>query len=174
MKLNLIVFSLIIFSSSINLCNAEINNLAKVDISRVSICLKSNKIYCTQKDDEIGFEVSINNVNVLPKIIRFLCFSLYNWDQHNVVLNIVHDEEKYMLNYCAEKCASLKTKILIKGFPFLISNVVRFNSLVRQNDTDFLVRKKNTSYGTYSIQAAYICRKDTLFSNKIFVEFKKE
>lgn len=174
MKLYLTIFSLILFSSFINIYNAEINNLNKNNTICVSLFLKSNKIYCTQTNDDIAFDVSISNKNIIPKIKRILCISLHDWSQHMVVLNIVHNEEKYMLNYCEGKCATSNSKILFKGFPASISKVVEFNSLARQNDSVFLDRKSNRSYGIYSIQAAYILKKDTIYSNKIFVEFKKE
>lgn len=174
MKLCLTILSLVIFSSSINLYNARLNKLENINTIDISLFLKSNKIYCTQKDGDIAFDVSICNRSIIPKIKRILCISLHDWSQHMVVLNIVHNEEKYMLNCCEDKCATPDSKILMKGFPVSIYKVVGFNNLVRQNDGDFLVRKNNTSFGIYSIQAAYILKNDTLYSNKIFVEYKKE
>ena len=91
-----------------------------------------------------------------------------------VVLNIVHNEEKYMFNYSEGKCGTPSLAILIKGIPILMSEKVKFKNLVKRNDTDFLTRKNNTDYGIYSIQAAYILKKDTIYSNKIIIEYKKE
>lgn len=173
MKLFLTFFIFIIFNSSF-LFHSEINSSVKNDSKHISLLLKSNKTYCTQINDEIIFEVFINNQSIIPKFNKFLCINYHDWSKYMIVLDVVHNEQKYMSNNFMLKCATPSLKLLIKGKPVSMSEVVRFKSLVKQSDANILVRKENTDYGVYSVQAAYILRKDTLYSNKIFIEFKKE
>ncbi len=144
------------------------------DNSGISILLENDKSFCTSKYDKITFKISISNKSILPKFKKFACFSLYDWYKYNVVLNVVHNEEKYMSSNIIDKCASTYWKILIKGIPVKFIETVQFKYLTRQNNRDFLTRKDNTDYGSYTIQAFYILKKDTLSSNIITVDYNKD
>lgn len=142
--------------------NPEVNKTKPFSLE-ITATKDSNKPY------SYLFNYKVVNNKKHPIIIKLGCLSTYDVSHPHIALIITNNDKRF-LDGIMNKCIP-NNYIVFRNKSFCCYKINFEHVFV---DGEFKRHSTNNNFGTYSIQAIWYLPKDTIYSNIIELEYRKE
>jgi hypothetical protein len=160
---NLVFIAFMFFYSCIvSSQNPEVNKTKPFSLE-ITATKDSNKPY------SYLFNCKLINNKKHPKIIKLGCVASYKKTEYGIAFRILHNGKRFY-DVILPNCGINKYFLFKKKH--LGSYKINFEHIFV--DGEFKRHSTNNNFGTYSIQAIWYLPKDTIYSNIIELEYRKE